>query len=87
MEVLERFTVFHTPYLTTTTGICFVSDSYISIRFNIQYNLYKKTINLQSSQVKCTPQDSINEFIIEKLNLLLVVDFRFISAFLQRDEP
>ena len=37
---------------------------------------------LQSTQVKRTPQDYINEFIIQKLNLLVVVDFRFISAFL-----
>ena len=37
---------------------------------------------LQSNQVKRTPQESINEFIIQKLNPLLVVDFRFISAFL-----
>ena len=37
---------------------------------------------LQSSQVKCTPQDSIIEFIVQKLNPLVVVDFRFISAFL-----
>ena len=29
-----------------------------------------------------TPQESINEFIIQKLNPLLVVDFRLISAFL-----
>ena len=43
---------------------------------------------LQSGQVKCThpppppPKDYINEFIIRKLNLLVFVDFRFISAFL-----
>ena len=37
---------------------------------------------LQLSQVKRTPQDYINEFIIRKLNLLVVVDFRFMSAFL-----
>ena len=37
---------------------------------------------LQSNQVKRTPQEFINEFIIQKLNPLLVVDFRFISAFL-----
>ena len=37
---------------------------------------------LQSSQVNRTPQDSINEFIIHKLNPLVVVNFRFISAFL-----
>ena len=28
------------------------------------------------------PQDSVNEFIIRKLNPLVVVDFSFISAFL-----
>ena len=37
---------------------------------------------LQSNQVKRTPQQAINEFIIQKLNPLLVVDFRLISAFL-----
>ena len=39
-------------------------------------------ILLQSNQVKHTPQEYINEFIIQKLNPLLVVDFRLISAFL-----
>ena len=39
-------------------------------------------MHLQSSQVKRTPQVPINEFIIRKLNPLVVVDFRFISAFL-----
>ena len=38
--------------------------------------------NLQSNQVKRTLQESINEFIIQKLNPLLVADFRLISAFL-----
>ena len=38
--------------------------------------------NLQSSQVKRTPQNSINEFNIRKLSPLAVVDFRFISTFL-----
>ena len=28
------------------------------------------------------PQESINEFVIQKLNSLVVVDFRFMSAFL-----
>ena len=41
-----------------------------------------KRVNLQSNQVKRTPQELINEFIIQKLNPLLVVDFRLISAFL-----
>ena len=38
--------------------------------------------HLQSNQVKRTPQEAINEFIIQKLNPLLVVDFRLISALL-----
>ena len=38
--------------------------------------------SLQSSQVKRTPQNSTNEFIIRKLSPLAVVDFRFISTFL-----
>ena len=42
----------------------------------------EKSWNLQSNQVKRTPQEFINEFIIQKLNPLLVVDFRLISAFL-----
>ena len=37
---------------------------------------------LQSSQVKRTPQNSINQFIIRKLSPLTVVDFRFICTFL-----
>ena len=37
----------------------------------------------ESSQVKRTPpQDYITDFIIRKVNPLVVVDFRFISAFL-----
>ena len=47
------------------------------------YIRYKDThYTLQSSQVKRTHQESINAFIIRKLNPLLVVDFRLISAFL-----
>ena len=41
-----------------------------------------ETLNSQSSQVKLSPQDSINEIIIRKLNPLVVVDLRFISALL-----
>ena len=37
---------------------------------------------LQSSQVKRTLQNAINEFTIQKLHPLAVVDFRFISEFL-----
>ena len=43
---------------------------------------FSKNFSLQSNQVKRTPQETINEFIIQKLNPLLVVDFRLISAFL-----
>ena len=39
-------------------------------------------LSLQSNQVKRTPQEAINESIIQKLNPLLVVDFRLISSFL-----
>ena len=39
--------------------------------------------HLHSSQGQATPQDSINEFIIRRWNPLLVVDFRFISVYLQ----
>ena len=38
--------------------------------------------SLQSSQVKRTPQNSTNEFIIRKFSSLAVVDFRFISTLL-----
>ena len=41
---------------------------------------------LPSSQVKRTPPRFHNEFIIRKLNPLVVVDFRFISAFLMSRE-
>ena len=44
--------------------------------------MVKSKKDLQSNQVKRTPQEPINEFIIQKLNPLLVVDFRLISAFL-----
>ena len=33
-------------------------------------------------EVKRTPQNSINEFVIQKLSPLAVLDFRFISKFL-----
>ena len=45
-------------------------------------NTYRDLDYLQSNQVKRTPQEPINEFTIQKLNPLLVVDFRLISAFL-----
>ena len=40
------------------------------------------TYSLRSSQVKHTPQDSINEMIVWKMNQLVIVDFSFISSFL-----
>ena len=40
----------------------------------------EKVITVNASQA--CPQDYINEFIIQKLNPLIVVDFRFMSAFL-----
>ena len=47
-----------------------------------EHVLNHEPVPLQSNQVKPTPQEYINEFIIQKLNPLLVVDFRFISAVL-----
>ena len=82
-------------YLCTVSNKCLKSlellkKSLISIKANIResslFDGYKMRLNmealLQSNQVKRTPQESINEFIIQKLNPLLVVDFRSISAFL-----
>ena len=48
----------------------------------LKLKLWVHQYHLQSSQVKRTPQDAINEFVIQNLNPLEVVDFRFISAFL-----
>ena len=48
-------------------------------QYQLIFNILKQ---LQSHQVKRTPQDAINEFIIQKLNPLVVVNFRFISEFL-----
>ena len=45
--------------------------AYFERKDYVQRNLW-----LQSSQVKRTPQDPINEFIIQKLNPLVVVEFR-----------
>ena len=59
--------------------------------WTLNYQTFKqqkgnKIYKLQSSQVNCTPKDPIDEFIIRKLNLLVVVDFRFISAFVMSGE-
>ena len=43
---------------------------------------HKEQASLQSNQVKRTPPESINEFIIWKLTPSVVVDFRLISTFL-----
>ena len=55
----------------------------LRVRFFIYLSgLWIKTNVLQSTQVKRTPQDYINEFFIQKLNPLEVADYRFMSAFL-----
>ena len=61
----------YTPYLYNTET---------SVKRALGYVLLVSV--LQSNQVKRTPQEYINEFIIQKLNPLLVVDFRLISVFL-----
>ena len=45
----------------------------------MKLNLSNFATSLQSSQVKRTPQGPINEFIIRRLNPLVVVDFRLPS--------
>ena len=40
------------------------------------------SINVTVKPGQAYPQDASNEFIIQKLNPLVVVDFRFISALL-----
>ena len=77
-----------------STWVCLSDSSPICLRHStISWDGYSaggnnswtctcKSEVLQSSKVKCTPQDSINKFIIQKLNLLVLVDFRFIMAFL-----
>ena len=68
-----------------SSSLSFFSDS-LWLRFGAKKlsNVWRhfQCHMLQSSQVKRTPQNSINEFIIRKLSPLAVVDFRFISAFL-----
>ena len=47
---------------------------------------FMQLVTLQTSQVKRTPQNCINEFIIRKLSPLAVVDFRFILYSCMRNE-
>ena len=44
------------------------------------FAIIEATITVKPGQA--TPQDPINEFIIRRLNPLVVVDFRFVYAFL-----
>ena len=53
------------------------------VKFILQLNKITNRMSyLQSIQFKRIPPDSINELIILKLNSLVFVDFRLISAFL-----
>ena len=55
---------------------------YKIVNFSMQVIIRVVLWHLQSSQVKQTPQNSTNELIIREENPLVVVDFRFISQFL-----
>ena len=70
--------------LTTVTALSSNQFLLFWVTYLFVYFLHDsvKNVILQSSQVEHTPQVSINEFIIQKLILVVVVDFRFISAFL-----
>ena len=63
---------------------CFLLVTKLSLFLDNNWTttVYVEEKLLQLSQVKRTPKDYINEFIIRKLNPLVVVDFRFMSAFL-----
>ena len=66
-------------------NICGAGQTYtytIEDELNIDGGKHVLAMFLQSNQVKRTPQELVNEFVIKKLNPLLVVDFRLISAFL-----
>ena len=62
--------------------VCTNAGIYCVLDQNILWLGLKANVMLQSNQVKRSPQEYINDFIIQKLNPLLVVDFRLISAFL-----
>ena len=58
------------------------SDMILSKESFTNLKIHSEDVVLQSGQVKRTPQTSVNEFIIQKLSPLAVVDFGFISTFL-----
>ena len=64
-----------------------VDDQIRSKQWNTKHARHWSCLLLNSTRLtfkpgQADPQDSINEFIIRKWNPLVVVDFRFISAFL-----
>ena len=75
-------------YLEEIKPVKFTRDSNWLARYDFMviregYHVDLHIFNsLQSSQVKRTPQNSTNEFIIRKFSSLAVVDFRFISTLL-----
>ena len=66
---------------------CPVSNSYSQLCHMIKQTVHVRAMKLTCmsvtfEKVKCIPKDnSINEVIFQTLNVLEVVDFRFISAF------
>ena len=74
--------VYQAPAPHNTCGSCWLETAQQFYHDMRGEDGSRVTSKLRSSQDKRTPQDTINKFIIRKLNPLLVVDFRFISAFL-----
>ena len=79
---VSNFLVWHVGHRTQQLNLKFPIRKEERRENRLTLSSFLLTVKLQSSQVKRTPQDTINEFIIRKLNALVVVDFRFISAFL-----
>ena len=77
--VTDSFSVVLSDLTAGVVYLCFRSTLLfltVTLRLSTVASWY-----LQSTQVKRTPEDSIREYIIRKLNTLVVEEFRFISTF------
>ena len=77
--VTDSFSVVLSEWTAGVVCLCFCSTLLfltVTLRLSTIASWY-----LQSTQVKRTPEDSIREYIIRKLNTLVVEGFRFISTF------
>ena len=70
--------------LTCISGIPNITTAGVACNstFSMHVLVWPALVKNYSQPLSITPQDHINEFIISMLNSLVVVDFRYISAFL-----